>query len=272
MNKIETYVWKEKKIDFNTPQKEIKLIDMSELELNVAYNKCKTMLYNDSKLDPGRYVVLNEINKQINNCSAELAIRWFCQLSNEKGELIYSRFSLLTEIKLLIESYKNNFDKNHIHRLQDYYKGIPTDFNSITIDSIIKGCKDTLGKFNKKPLTKSFIIEQGIWFTQEEIHDFKEIEKLKNMNEILKTIKERFGISYDIDLKLKSTGLSYSEIRAMLNLKPNKKYSELTTLQLETLKNKMLFNLEEKIFVHIKIWENLMQQIEKVASYKGYKL
>ena len=58
----------------------------------------------------------------------------------------------------------------------------------------------------------------------------------------------------------------------MINLKISKKYSELTTIQLETLKNKLLFILEEQVLFHIMQWQTLMGQIEEVCEYKGFKL
>lgn len=48
----------------------------------------------------------------------------------------------------------------------------------------------------------------------------------------------------------------------MINLKSNKKYLELTTNQLETLRDKVLFLLEENVSFHISQWETLMAQIE----------
>lgn len=275
MSNINSYIWKDKKIVVNKTtvcQNEIKMIDMSETELNDAYQHCKNMLYNNSKYDPGRYLVLDEISTQINNCAAELAIRWFCQLTDDLNNFKYSRFSLLSEIKTLIDPLKKIYPENHIFRLQDLYSGIPTDFTGITIDSIIKGCKDTLGKFNKKHITKSFIVKQGIWFTPEEMNDFKTVEKLKTTDEILKTIKERLGLTMSTDLRIKSSGLNYNQFRSMINLKINKKYSELTTNQLEILKNRILFTLEEDIFFHIKNWQTLMSKIEEVCVYKNYKL
>lgn len=275
MNKLNSYIWKEKKqiiskTDFE--QFEIKMIDMSEVQLRTAYEHCKNMLYNDSKKDPGRYLVLSEISQQINNCAAELAVRWFCSLVDDKLNLKYSRFSLLNEIRSVIEIIKINYPKDYTFRLQDIYDDIPVDFKPITIESILKSCKDTLGKMNIKHITKSFIIKQGIWFTAEEIKDFKEIEKLRDVNEMLKVVKERLKLNNSTEIKLKSSGLSYNQFRSMINLKISKKYSELTTLQLETLKNKMLFILEEQVLFHIMQWQTLMSQIEEVCEYKSYKL
>ena len=74
------------------------------------------------------------------------------------------------------------------------------------------------------------------------------------------------------DLRLKSTGLNYEQFRGMMNIKINKKYSELTTNQLETLKNKILFSFEESVFFQINTWKTLMSQIEEVCEYKQFKL
>ena len=56
---------------------------------------------------------------------------------------------------------------------------------------------------------------------------------------------------------------------AMTSLK-SKKYSELTTLQLETLRNRILYSLESEINFHIKQWEKRLSQIELVLQSKGY--
>ena len=187
---INSYIWKYKnKIDRSTESK--KLVDMSELELRYAYEHCKNMLYNNSKTDPGRYNVVNEINNQINDCSAELAIRWFCRLTNAEDKIVYTRFTLLSEIKVLLEKFEKTKDIDHVFKLQDFYSGLPTDYNRVSIDSVMKGCRDSLGKFNRKHITKSFIIRQGIWFTSTELNEFKEIEKLRNISEILTTIKRK---------------------------------------------------------------------------------
>ena len=61
-------------------------------------------------------------------------------------------------------------------------------------------------------------------------------------------------------------------MRAMLNIKPNKKYMDLTTVQLETLRYRILFNLEETVKDHITSWERRMEEIEMVAEAKGYRL
>jgi hypothetical protein len=61
-------------------------------------------------------------------------------------------------------------------------------------------------------------------------------------------------------------------MRGMLNLKANKKYIDLTTIQLETLRYRILFSLEETVKEHIVAWEKRMEEIEMVAAHKSFKL
>lgn len=273
-DKLNSYVWKKRKVivDNNTvTQDKVKMMDMTEDELSSARKHCINMLYNDSKFDPGRFLVLEEITEQINNCNTELAIRWFLSLlDNDKP--VYTRFSLLNQLNEKLKELRELNPEVSIFRLKDVYDGLPIDFQDIDIELIIRGCKDLLGKFNRKHITQNFVLKQGIWFTKKELEDFENIERLKNLKDIISVIKERLGIHKSLELHIKPTGLTYSQFRAMVNLKVNKKYSDLTTTQLETLKNKILFILEEDVRFHIKRWQDLIEQIEEVAEYKKFNL
>ena len=57
----------------------------------------------------------------------------------------------------------------------------------------------------------------------------------------------------------------------MLTLK-SKKYSDLTTDQLLTLRNKVLYRFSDEIDYHISQWEEKIEQLEKVANLKGFSL
>ena len=127
-------------------------------------------------------------------------------------------------------------------------------------------------KTNKKHITKTFVIKQGIWFTAEEIEEFNEIVKARTISEKLTVVKDRLGLTAETEIPINASGLSFNQFRSMINLKANKKYSELTTLQLETLRNKLLFTLEEEVYVHIKRWETLMNQIKEVCNHKNFKV
>jgi hypothetical protein len=57
----------------------------------------------------------------------------------------------------------------------------------------------------------------------------------------------------------------------MLTLK-NKKYSDLTTEQLVTLRNKVLYRYDSVVRQHIYQWNEKIRQIELVAKEKGFVL
>ena len=265
---LESYIWKNKKDSISFDQVSIRMIDMAEDQLKEKYEHCKTMLLNNSKEYPGRYIVLDNISKQLNDCGVELLIRWFEKMEcNPK----YTRFTLLTEIRNALSTNKDTFEGSEV-RAQNIYSGLPSELNNITITSLMKGCKDTLGKFNRKHITKTFIFKQGIWFTAQETKELTEISKAKTIADKLKVIKDRLGLNSVIDLQLNAEGLNYAEFRAMVLLGNNKKYSNLTTIQLETLRYKILFALEEEVLFHIQRWEKLMGEIEQVALHKQFKL
>lgn len=271
---INNYIWKRKKqiIDKKTvEQLSEKMIDMSERDLKNAYNHCKNMLYNDDKISPGRYLVAEEVKKQTLLCNAELAVRWFCQIVNESDNPVYSRFSLINEINDFISVNKENIKVPEL-KLRDIYNGVPIDYSNISIDLFLKACKDTLGKFNKSHITQTFIINLGIWFSQDEIKNFEQVEKLNTLEQRVQVVKDRLNLRHDLKIPVKSSGLNYTQFRSMINLKSNKKYTELTTNQLETLRDKVLFLLEENVLYHIKQWETLMAQLEEVAEFNKFKL
>lgn len=93
-----------------------------------------------------------------------------------------------------------------------------------------------------------------------------------NVIDRLLVIRERLNVKDIEKLYLNAKGLNYTQMRAMLNIKPNKKYMDLTTAQLETLRNRLLFNLEEVVKNHIEAWENRMAELELVIEDKGFKL
>ena len=273
--KVDSYIWKASKtiVDNNTiVQREQKMIEMSEEELRNAYQHCKDMLYNSNNEHPGRYLVLDEIAKQIKYCNVELAIRWFLSKTSSDGKPIYTRFSIISEINdFIVNNNGSNIKLSNI-RLKDIYSGLPIDYNNISVDLFLKGCKELLGKFNKSHITQNFIINLGIWFSPDEIKTFELVEKLTSMEDRINTVKERLNLRAEVKIPMKSTGLNYTQFRAMIGLKSNKKYTELTSVQLETLRDKVLYVLEENVRYHISQWETLMTQLEEVCKHKGIKL
>lgn len=111
----------------------------------------------------------------------------------------------------------------------------------------------------------------GVYLTPAEMKEFDEKDKDGNTRSKLEVIKERLNIKSTVRLTVKPTGLNYSELRAMVTLKP-KKYSELTTDQLTVLRNKVLFRLENEVLFHIDQWEERMRQLRLVADNRDIVL
>ena len=101
--------------------------------------------------------------------------------------------------------------------------------------------------------------------------DLTEKDENGNIRDRLEVVRERLNLKSTTNLYVNSRGLTYGQLRAMINLK-SKKYFDLTTEQLTTLRDKVLFLLEEEVKYHIEQWETRMGQIEKVAEYHGYTL
>ena len=74
-NSINNYTWKGPKGP-NGVQEEIKLKDCSYDQLHKFYMHCTQMLYNNDSKNPGRRVLMDIVQNQIQRCRAELLIRY----------------------------------------------------------------------------------------------------------------------------------------------------------------------------------------------------
>lgn len=265
-NDINTFVWKGRKVEVNGQlvQEEKRLIDCSEEELRTFYNHCESMLYNDSKEYPGRYVLLDIIKDQRERCNAELFLRW---LEQEEG---VPRFTFLASLRVFLDNNKE-IDTKKVFISEALVGDCPAGFAKLPIDIVLEGCLDKLGKFNKQHITLTFILKQGLWFTQQESKDLTEKTANGEFREKAEVALERLGLKPTVSLYMTPKGLSFTQLRAMVNLK-SKKYSELTTPQLETLRNRILFSLEDEVKFHISQWETRKNQIKMVCDAKGFTL
>lgn len=265
-NDINTFVWKGRKVEVNGQlvQEEKRLIDCSEEELRTFYNHCESMLYNDSKEYPGRYVLLDIIKDQRERCNAELFLRW---LEQEEG---VPRFTFLASLRVFLDNNKE-IDTKKVFISEALVGDCPAEFAKLPIDIVLEGCLDKLGKFNKQHITLTFILKQGLWFTQQESKDLTEKTANGEFREKAEVALERLGLKPTVNLYMTPKGLSFTQLRAMVNLK-SKKYSELTTPQLETLRNRILFSLEDEVKFHISQWETRKNQIKMVCDAKGFTL
>ena len=267
-SKLNSYIWKgQKEIDANGKyvQNEQRMVDMSEHDLNGAYDHCRTMLFNKDSRNPGRHLVLNLIADQRDRCGAELFLR---NIKTEKG---IDRFSLVMPINVFKGNNVELFTQSR-PTLDLAFQDLPDEFKQVPIDLVLDACIDRLGAFNKKHITRAFILRQGVWLTPSEAKDLTEKDENNQIIDKLLVIRDRLNIKDVERLSINSRGLNYTELRAMLSLRPNKKYADLTTVQLETLRNRILFVLEESVKNHISSWEERMSQIEQVADNYGIKL
>ena len=274
---INDYIWKNEKILVNGKyiQNEKRMVDMTENELQVAYSHCKNMLYNENKLTLGKYNVLTVLERQLKRCNAELAVRWFCQLLDNNGQNVYTKFTLTNEINNFIEANPSISKDLSKLKISDIYNGIPTDYQDITIKYFIEACTNSAGKINTYYLNYKMFEKYGIWFTTKELRNFKETGQFdNNMEELLSNVKKMLKIPKNVNVNLNPKGLTYNEFRAILELyqKKNTRYTDLTTLQLTTLRNRIIFNLKDRTKFYIKNWESLLSQITEVAIEKKYNL
>lgn len=271
-NDTKSFIWKLAK-DNNRNQAEIRLVDATPEQLVQFYNHCKSMLYNEDKLNPGRYPLLDIIGEQRRKCNVELYLRKL-----ESGELCadhkpYPRHLYIQDLRQCMNRNKEQFPAGELNEISIAVltNNLPREFERISIDEVFNAGLDQLGIFSNKHITFSFILNMGVYLTPEELHDLDEVDKDGNTRSKLEVIKERLGIKSSVCLTVKPGGLNFKELRAMVNLK-TKKYSDLTTDQLMVLRNKVLFKLENEVMYHIQQWEERLRQIKLVAAERGIAL
>ena len=267
---INSFVWKgaKKEVDGQFVQEEIRLMDATEEQLNSFYEHCRSMLYNTSEKDPGRYVLLDIIKDQRQRCNTELFLRW---LKDANGTN-YPQFKFLEALRGFLDQNKEivNPETFPIHGVFNADQ-CPAEFKDIPCSIVLDGCLDRLGRFSKQHLTLTFIMKQGLWFTTKESKALSIKDDNGNIRDRIEVVKENLKLPATIRIHTNPKGLSYEQLRSMINLK-SKKYSDLTTDQLRLLRDRILFSLEDEVIAHAKQWEERISNILKVMEAKGYKL
>lgn len=279
-NDYSSFIWKgEKKKDGEKfTQDSVRLIDMSPEELKKCYNHCQKMLYNDNPKHLGRFNVLEEVNEEINKCNVELFLRYCENSYKADSRKRVERRSLWLSLRQFMENSNKALVEAGKPEVEDWYKiaignamsNLPEEFEDISIGSVLDGCIDYLGIFSKQHLTMTFITKMGLWFSKTEEKEFK--GEGVSIVDKLRTVKERLHLPAKLILRLSEKGLSYREMRAMLTLPKKQKYSDMTTEQLTTLRNKVLLRLQKEVDGHIFSWNRLKKQIELVAKSKKINL
>lgn len=267
---VNSFVWKGRKVEVNGQfvQEEKKLVDCTEAELNGFYKHCMSMLWNKSENDPGRYVLLGIIKDQRTRCNAELFLRWL----EDPEEVGFPRFKFMEALRGFLDTNKDTvnpetFPINGVLKSDQ----CPAEFADIPCSVVLEGCLDRLGRFFKKHLTLSFILKQGVWFTPQESKDLAVKDENGNIRDRIEIVRENLKLPPAIKIHTSPKGLSYSQLRSMINLK-SKKYSDLTTDQLRLLRDRILFSLEDDVRMHANQWETRKDQILQVMKLKGYAL
>lgn len=264
---IKSFIWKGRKQEVNGEivQEEIRLIDASEDQLRSFYNHCVSMLYNQDKQNPGRYVLIGIIKDQIERCNCELFLRW---LEQEKGK---PRFNFLSDIRTILDNNKDSIVDTRSVPISAIVGGCPDEFKDLPISLVMDGCLDRLGKFDRQHITLTFILKQGLWFTSQELKDLTIKNEDGTTRDRVEVVKEKLGLKPSINIYITPKGLNYTQLKAMVSLK-SKKYSELTIDQLKALRNVVLFALSDEARFHISQWESRIEQIKLVAAEKGYDI
>lgn len=281
MSKLDTYVWKDARLTHNKAETQLqtKMVDMDEDQLQMIYDHCKEMLYNTDPSNLGRMIVIDQIVKQLDYCGAELALRWFKTLQDQKGNYIYSNETLMSELR----SWMSEFESDDSYTLKDFVS-VPAEYRNVKITSLQLACRDALGSFDHSKITHSFIYNMGIFLTQEELKEIDDDLRAAGLNPDLYTLQAKINNHIklplsvmNVELRVNPKGLSGTELQDMINLKRIRgwkmcKYSSLSTSQLRTLRSKVLCALEDRTKHQAKKWKEIMGQIEEVAKYKHFKL
>lgn len=273
-NDLKSFIWKGEKKLVNGVfvQEEIKMDEATPEQLQAMYNRCIIMLYNPSKKNPGRYVLEDEIEEQIENCNAELFLRYLEHGDPLTGANPIPRFSYFQSLKTFLDNNEEALPRNSwSEKTITYITKVPTDFSRLSIERVYLACLDSLGVFNRKHLTNNFITSLGIWLTNKELQELTEHDSEGKIINRLKLIRTHLNLKPYVHIFIKNGGLSFKEFRAMITLQ-TKKYSELTTDQLTILRNTILYKLEEEVRHHAEQWENRMEQIKKVCDSKNIQL
>lgn len=257
---INTLVWKYK----NGTTK--RLMDMDQEELQKCYDHCESMLWSHAKVNPGKYVIKKILNRTYENVNAELFMRYVLhELNIETLKTNKDLFDFINANKVS-QGLK---DSDYVTKI---FSGVPTIFEKVTIDRLLSACFDKLDALNRKIISDKFIISQGIWLTKEEFEDLTEYDDKGKMRDKMDVIRERLVLNTNLKLRIDRKGLSYQEFRSLVMLDQYPKISNLPTATLKLLRDKILLLLDYDLNYHIEKWEDLEENIRKVAEKKKFVL
>lgn len=155
--------------------------------------------------------------------------------------------------------------------ITEVFNGVPAIFETITLSDLMNACFDKLDVINRRVITDKFIIAQGIWLTEDEKREFTEKGSDGKLRDRRDIIKEQLCLN-NIKLHFNPNGFTFAEFRALVQMPDLPKISSLSTIALKTLRDKVLLMLDNYMDVHIRRWEGLIADIQRVAEYKNWSL
>lgn len=269
-NDINTFEWKgpKKEVAGMRAQPVMKMVDMTPEQLKDAYQHCISMLFQDDKKNPGRYVLKKITEDQINKCTTELFLRYlentYLKDDNRKP---YPRANFAKDIRHSLDLNKEQYPREvwNTTNINIFIDGMPAEFRDVTVQNAVDAASGGGGVFDRSHITLTFITKLGVNFTPQELQELAVRDDKGIMRDRFDIVKENLGLKKNIILYRNPDGLTYHELRAMLNLR-TKRYSDLTTDQLVVLKNKVLFRFTDELDYQINQWETRIKQLERVAN------
>lgn len=171
-----------------------------------------------------------------------------------------------------INLQRNKANLNLDDSISSLFNGLSPEYERITIRKLMDTCFDRLGVLNRRILTDKFIISQGLWLTNKEKKELFEAYPKATFKNRLDLIKEQLCLDPNVKLTYNPSGFSLSEFRALVQLPLLPKISSLPTITLQLLRDKVLLLLDNDLEWHVHRWNKFMQNIERVAAYKNWKL
>ena len=257
-NDINQWVW------INKNGESIRLLDMDFDALQNAYNHTLDMLYRKTNYKFGKLEVRKNIQKIYTSCNAELLHRYI------QHELTIDIFKTNRDVLDFINNFKEQNKVTNNDNITLMFNNLPKEYENLTIGDLLRACLDALDPINRKLISNEFIMSLGIWLTEDEKRDLTDFENGK-LRPWIQVMKERLFIDSGY-FRVTPTGLSYTELRALLNLEPNARVSGVPSATLRLLRDKILLLLDNDLEYHIKKWTELQEKIETVASYKNWEL
>lgn len=218
---------------------------MSLEDLQKAYNHTLDMLYRKTNYKYGKLEVRKNIQKIHDSCNAELLHRYL------QHDLAIPMFKTNKDVLDFINKFKESQCATNEDSITVMFSNLPKEFETLTIGDLLRACLDACEPINRKLISNEFITSLGIWLTEDEKKDLTEFDEEGKLRPWIQVMKERLFIDGGY-FRVVPTGLSYAELRALLNLEQRTRVSSVPSATLRLLRDKILLLLDNDLEYHIK--------------------